>query len=823
MIPIRPFSRSAFSLLLLIAALLAALWLAARLEPKPAPENSGLALSPPGGAYDDSLLLKIHASRPGSPVIFSTDGSAPSPTSGTLYERPLRLDGDLPGVTVVRAREIIDGMPGPILSASYSVGVAQSLPILSIIIEPADLQDPDRGLLANTSQRGPEWERPIHVSFIEGDQGGGFEIPAGLRIHDDPAPASKPSLRLYLRQEYGATRLEYPLFPDHQQDIQSYKRLLLQAQDEQRLLRDQLWSEIASEVDGYAAHGRLVWLFVNGEPWGVYRLSERLDRFFLQDNLDISSADLIREGKIEQGDSQHWDALMDWLRTHDLGDPDNYAYLQTQVDVDGLTDYVILQTYFGLSRDDFGAARPRDIDGRWIWLYGEHGLPCGGDACLALQTDQANDLSLLLNKLLENPHYRGRFVGRAADLLNTALSPAAVEARLDQLAAGLQSGGDVERLRQFAQERPEALRRQIMTELGLRDMADLSFSLPAEGGGYLVVNEQPVSTSPWSGTYFVGSELYVIAVPTPGYAFAGWKGSQALASASSFITLTVNGPDAIEPRFTPLRDDDPGLRPNDVIINEYWINDNGTHYASLGGRPIQGDWLELLVTRPRSIDLRGWRITDNDTKTATDEGSIIIPPLEAFAAVPRGTIILVIVTENNANAAQFPLDDLDPSDGHMVLYAGNGRLDLNTDPGFGIGTGNDNLVLLAAGPRAGPGEFADDVGVDFVAEGNAVTPHSFGVLVDGVTFESPFRGLGNDDGVLFTQARDNDNGAIGWRVDPQPYQSGDDARPGATNILTPGALNYRQNVLSLPMGAVGLLLGGLAGAAIIWRLRIRRN
>ena len=41
----------------------------------------------------------------------------------------------------------------------------------------------------------------------------------------------------------------------------------------------------------------------------------------------------------------------------------------------------------------------------------------------------------------------------------------------------------------------------------------------------------------------------------------------------------------------------------------------------------------------------------------------------------------------------------------------------------------DNLVLLAPGPTPA---FGDDVGIAFVAGGNAVTPASFGVLSDSV-------------------------------------------------------------------------------------------
>ena len=222
-------------------------------------------------------------------------------------------------------------------------------------------------------------------------------------------------------------------------------------------------------------------------------------------------------------------------------------------------------------------------------------------------------------------------------------------------------------------------------------------------------------------------------------------------------------------------------RPNDAIFNEVWINDNGTRYASLGGRPIEGDWFEILVVRDK-LDMRGWRITDNDTKTATDEGSLIFPRTPAFAAVPRGTVILVIATENESNAANFPRDELDASNGRMILYVGNGTLDTTTDPGFGLGRSNDNLVLLAPGPTD---SFADDVGIDFVAEGSTVTPASFGVLTDGVVFEHPFRGLGNDNGVVFTVNRkpghapfDNDDGDDPTVGDDQPGPGGWIVDPG---------------------------------------------
>ena len=862
-------------LLLLLAALAGAFVLAALVDRRMEPENAQLVFSPAGGAFDSDQLVEMRPSRPGTPVIFTTNGAVPTTTIGTLYQHPLLLDSNSPGVTVVRAREFADGEAGPVQNASYLVGIQHELPILSIIADPTDLWDQERGLLANPWQRGQEWERPIHLTYIKGDRSASFEVPAGLRIYDDELPSaafsaldgdtSKQSFKLYFRQDYGAARLEYPIFPKHEQDTQSFKRLLLLAGEKSgrwTLLEDQLLSEIATDIDGFGAQGQHVLLFLNGEPWGIYRLSEELDRFFLEDNMGIISPDVVQAGKTKEGNSQSWDTLMSELQIGDAGSSDSFSRIQAEVDGDSLADHSIIQMFFGRTGDSLSAVHPQGLGQRWFWMdgdgrrEGQHALQDVGLTLLE-PSDSSNDLGLLLGHLLENPSYRARFVVRAADLLNTLLAPQTLETQIDRLAEQLRpdivfetarwptssyvesipfeqdaetrDGFEWERnvkvLREFVQGRSDQLRQQLENKFDLRGTAVVSFD-GSGGGGYVVVNGFPFRDLPWSGTYFLDTELQIIAVPEPGYGFEGWEGcaspicQQASATSSSVISLTVEGSPSLTAQFAPLHADDPGLRPNDVIINEYWINDDGTRYASIGGGSIEGDWLELLVTRPGSIDLRGWRITDNDTKISTSEGSIILPNSDAFSAVPRHTTILIIATENNANEARFWRDDLDPGDGQMVLYVGNGRLDVRTDPGFGIGTGNENIALLAPGPS---GSFADDIGIDFVAEGATVTPFSFGVLADGVTFEDPFQGLGNDDGAVFSQSQNNDRGEIGWIIDPASTQSGDDPRPGATNILTPGALNYGQSGISVPPAALGLLLVVLVGVAIFVRLRTKRH
>ncbi|MDX9953099.1 MAG: CotH kinase family protein [Anaerolineae bacterium] len=820
--------------------------------------------SPAPGSYEKSLRVELLPADRRATVIFTTDGTLPTAEVGALYREPLLLDVRQPGVTVIRAVQVLDGgdgqrVVGPVATAVYVVGLNSQLPVLSLTLDPAALWSAESGILANPSFRGDDWERPVDVAWFEPEGAplgeASFALPAGLRVHGDvPLSAPKQSLRLYFRAEYGAARLEYPLFPGHpdQPEVeQSYKRLLLQAGDRNgwwTLFRDQLVAETAATLGLPVAQGRFVHLFINGRSWGLYRLSERVDRFFLEDNFGYQSVDVVQEGRSQEGDDAAWDALVDWAAANDLEDPQAFAYVVSRLDIANFADFAVLKLFFDFSPEDLFAVRNRG--GAWHFVYGgggQHFAQRPDELPLLLGLTDDSDFTVLFRALMDNAEFRSALVARTSDLLNTLLAPKALAARAGDLSASLVSAIPYEEarwsapsqgapsqgaqavwaehvtaLQAFLAARPDALRALLVERLGRGAPAQVQITVEPPAGGEVFVGGLPL---PGAGVFFTGAELHFVAVPHAGYTFAGWEGApEAATGTSPVLNMQVTGPQSLTARFRQISEDEPGPYPDDVIINEFWINDNGTRYASLDGRPITGDWVELLVRRPASVDLRGWRLTDNDTKTGNAEGSLIFPQLDALAAVPRGTVILIIVTENSVNAANFPADDLDWSDGRMIFYVGSqpgsGNLDATTDPGFALGTNDDNLVLLAPalgaaapGAAAPSGALGVEIGIDFVAEGAAVTPYSFGVLADGVRFETPFRYLGGDDGAVFQALTSNDSGSA-WLLDPAACESGDAFCLDAANQLTPGALNPGQRpfpwiVFALLILIASLLLGAL--------------
>jgi len=340
--------------------------------------------------------------------------------------------------------------------------------------------------------------------------------------------------------------------------------------------------------------------------------------------------------------------------------------------------------------------------------------------------------ALLINKLMRNPEFHNYFMTRAADLLNTSLSTSNVLSEIDSLTAEIEPdfgyekdrwsitadwGEKVQQIRSFAQERPDIMREQFVESFGLGGTTQLRFEPAGGGSGWIVINDLPAQPLPWQGIFFKGTDIRLRAIPGPGYQFAGWEASQPLEeSDSSVIAYTVSDEATIRPHFIPLPES--AWQPGDVTIRWPFDNDGGGALAGL----IEGPWIEMQVNRQGGADIRGLRLTDNDSLMAMDEGSLIFANDPILADIPRGSTIIVVTTETTNNALQFPEDEW--RNGRLILYVGNDLIDTETDPWFKIGQ-SDNLVLLAPGSSD---SWHDDSAIDFVGRGDKVRATDFGLL-----------------------------------------------------------------------------------------------
>jgi hypothetical protein len=270
--------------------------------------------------------------------------------------------------------------------------------------------------------------------------------------------------------EYGAAKLEYPLFPDATVDEFNQISLRANARDSwlaahgqsiaaNSYIRDQWAKEAQAAMGVPALAGRFVHLFVNGMYWGVYNPTESPDAAFAATHFggDKEDYDVVKfccPTDVEDGDIAAWRTLYD-LATAGLADNATYQFIQGNnpdgtrnpvyeklLDVDNLIDFT-LNGYYHASVDWPGnwygvRRRGPDSDGFQFFTW-DNDLAMPGANPFANKTgrDNFDDNSPghIDWALRQNAEYRLRFADHIQKHLfhDGDLAPEAAAARWQRL------------------------------------------------------------------------------------------------------------------------------------------------------------------------------------------------------------------------------------------------------------------------------------------------------------------------------------------------------------------------------------------------------
>ena len=442
------------------------------------------------------------------------------------------------------------------------------------------------------------WERPVTMQFFEADGTHEFTVTAGMRILGGISREfPKKSFVVYFRPQYGNDVLRYPIFSTT--DRQRFQSLVLRmggddGQNDSPRMRDPLMHTLWGEVGGLVSAVRPVFLYLNGKPWGLYHLRERMDVSYLTEHFGHADVDLIRESDdVRAGDLRHWDATLDFFRSADLNRAEDLAQARRFVDLDNLADFYFFQIYAGnidLVEPNLVKCRPRTEGGRWRWLMWDvdvsFGLTSSSPAThntlawftrdrarpdLGFYNDDGGDslwATLMLRRLLGAERTRIDALNRLADLLNTTLSSAHVVDLIDEFAAEIGNDipydlsvwahewegsfdgwvNEVEALRDFARQRTDVVRGHAREQFGLTD-AVLTLDAPLGGRGHLRVNSFEVDEFPWTGRYFQEVPVTLEAIPADGLVFDGWN--DPAWPQTRVVTVSLGARTRVRARFTP--------------------------------------------------------------------------------------------------------------------------------------------------------------------------------------------------------------------------------------------------------------------------------
>jgi hypothetical protein len=280
------------------------------------------------GFYNANFDLIISCDTPGASIYFTTNGSSPSATSGTLYTSPIEISrtstiraraekpGGIPSnvdtQTYIFLDDVInlqpDGSPPPgwpstwgqnavdygmdpqIVSASpYNATIKDdllSIPTLSLVMRLGDLFDSQTGIYANPEGDKREWERPCSLELIYPDGRNGFQVDAGARIRGGVGRSRtnpKHSFRFLFRDDYGDSKLKYRIMGDSgAAEFDGFDLRAAQnswwfdfGEPDHIFIADPFSRDTLLAMGQPTERGDYFHLYINGQYWGVYNSCER--------------------------------------------------------------------------------------------------------------------------------------------------------------------------------------------------------------------------------------------------------------------------------------------------------------------------------------------------------------------------------------------------------------------------------------------------------------------------------------------------------------------------------------------------------------------
>ena len=305
---------------------------------------------------------------------------------------------------------------------------------------------------ANYNQRGIEWERECNIQIFDTEKNLVLSQNAGIRIQGGGSRGFIPkSLNIYAREEYGENRLYYDFFGTGYYP----KRVTLSngGDDYYTKIKDRLVSELAEDCDIVTMNYEPYVLFLNGEYWGFYYLTEKYDVQFIEhyygvdkgtliDDIIIIKSDLVETG-VEADWYVSYSEMQDFILNHDMSIDENYQKACELIDIQSFIDYFAVEGYiarcgdwpsgnFALWRSRYVSEKPYE-DGKWRWMLFD--VNSTSMSLGLIKHDLIGNLrksSELFDSLCNNESFRRAFADRLIELSDTVFSPEHVNEKISE-------------------------------------------------------------------------------------------------------------------------------------------------------------------------------------------------------------------------------------------------------------------------------------------------------------------------------------------------------------------------------------------------------
>ena len=300
------------------------------------------------GIYNDVDSLEIKLNAQGT-IYYTLDGSKPTIHS-KVYSGPISLKK----TTVLKTMSVESNKyQSELATYTYIINENHSVDVFMVSMEPTDF----KYIQSNRYVRGVS--KTAYAELYE-QNGNSFQVPCELKLFGGNARAYGIANGYALKFKHitGSGKLNYQVFSNR--DYSSFDTLLLRSGTTQprngpsttpEIFRDILATSL---LDGQTsvlvqAYHPVV-LYINGEYYGLYNIRERSDKYFIQNNANVTANDtntnIIKiDYEVRTGSSKSYVQLLNYLNTHNMALRTNYDYIKTQINVQDMADFWIAESW----------------------------------------------------------------------------------------------------------------------------------------------------------------------------------------------------------------------------------------------------------------------------------------------------------------------------------------------------------------------------------------------------------------------------------------------------------------------------------------------
>ena len=342
--------------------------------------------------YSEPIKIYDRSSEPNVYADIGEDEDSPlfiGPLGG--YKKPTYL---IDKAIVVRAYCKNKDGNSKIISHTYFVTTGnlekyQDFTIISLVVNPEDLFDPDMGLYvvgngyieakkklgpntnpfggfgnmfqlmyeSNFYKKGQEWEKETNMAIFENGKLS-LQQNVGIKIRgfSTKMQAGK-SFNVYAKKRFGKKQIKSVLFEDNfdkdNKLIEKYKSIALRNVFAEERIKDAFANKLLfGREHQLISDTRKCILFLNGEYWGFYIMLEKFSENYIQSHFYVpkEGVTLIKEGELSNGEESEMTLYNNFFNEYsqkDVTDEKVYKEINDFLDVDSLIEHFVIGVYLG--------------------------------------------------------------------------------------------------------------------------------------------------------------------------------------------------------------------------------------------------------------------------------------------------------------------------------------------------------------------------------------------------------------------------------------------------------------------------------------------